>query len=155
MGDLELDLVSQGKIRKFNARPRVEQGGGEPIPARTDMAFEDWLAHVSELGDAVDRHLAERGSKDWRHIDIPLLLDQWKQKYAQQHYLRLTERLFVMLAAFESSGSLTTRATLAHLEAATKWLSEQEPIVARELTLRNLVRRLRDECVAGQRKSAA
>lgn len=140
--------MSQGKIRTFKARPRIDAANRELVPASTNINFEDWLAHVSELSEAVERHLAFRGTKDWRHINMPLLLGQWKDKYAEAHYLRLSERLFETLAAFESSGSLTTRATLAHFEAAAQWLSCQQPALARELTLRNLVRRLREECRA-------
>lgn len=113
-------------------------------------SFEEWQARVCALDRAVREHLAPRGQQDWRYIEIPKLLDDWKANRCEASYLNLLERLMRMLEIFARAGSMSARVVHEQLCACEAFLGAQVPISSREQTLRVLARKAKHNVAAIQ-----
>lgn len=113
-------------------------------------SFEEWKLRVSELDNAVRNHLRPTKSDNWRLIDVPVMLGQWRGQRRFDRYLHLVERWLYTLMAFEAGGSLTTKIVIQHLHACEIFLrgplggSEEERNLAdRVVSLREKLERAR------------
>lgn len=119
---------------------------GETQPS--SESFEEWQARVCALDNAVREHLTPRGQQDWRYIDVPRLLADWKLQRCQASYLNLLERLMRMLEIFARAGTMSPGVVGQKLADCEAFLDAQSPISSREKTLRVLARKAKNSVVS-------
>lgn len=108
-------------------------------------SFEEWKLRVSELDNAVRKHLRPTKSDNWRLIDVPRMLGQWRTERRFDKYLNLVERWLYTLMAFEAGGSLTTKIVIQHLLACEAFLNGPVCSTSAERKLAIEVSSLRDK----------
>lgn len=106
-------------------------------------SFEEWQARVCALDTAVRHHLASKGEQDWRYIDVPAMLANWRAKRCESSYLNLFERFMRMLEIFAGSGTMSLSVVQGQLCACECFLAAQSPALGREKTLRILAGKAR------------
>lgn len=110
--------------------------------AQRPESFEEWQARVGELDRAVRVHLRVGWDANWRRIDVPCMLGDWKADRCETSYLSLTERFMRILVPFAVAGSLSPRVVEAHLQACEVFLRSQVPLLPQEERLSVVARRL-------------